>query len=183
MATVSYYARMKIIAETLTGSDFFAENNIEVILSDQLVQPIRDSNSPLLFFGIQRHQKMMFQEYNKVFDEETDKYIVSGRYCARNTLFFHFYGFDYSPVDVCQTVGLMLNYTDFSAYKMSASWFKLVDNRTYPSMLQGQVKQFYGLTIDFMMDDDVILSTAYPADGVTVTGTISGMNVNIGVFE
>lgn len=176
---ISYKSRIKKIVESLRP--LAQEKGFNIIYSDQKISSIRNSSKPLMYIGINSHQKMSFQSYTGDYNPEKGYFENYGVYVSLNKIFIDFYTFDYDFIDISQEVCLLLNYTDFSLYNMTASFFEVISNSIDPSMIQSQLKQSSKVITSWMMTDKIALPPVYKADRITVNGSISGLDFKVEV--
>lgn len=176
---VSYKSRIKKIINTL--QPLATEYGFLLEMADQKIDTIRNTMKPLMFVGINNHRKLSYQYYTGDWNAEGGFYETKAIYSSLNTVFVDFYTFDYDFIDVAQEVGILLNYTNFDLLDMTCPFFEVIENKTYPEMIQSQLKQTSRVINTFMMTDKITLPPVYKADKITLTGHLAGTDLNIEV--
>lgn len=176
---VSYKERIKKIVESL--QPMAEENNFKIIYSDQKISKIRNTQERLMYIGINNPKKMSFQAYTGDFNADDGYFETVARAVFLVPIFIDFYTFDYDFIDIAEEAAILLNYTDFSLQNMTCSFFEIITNDTSASMIESQLKQSSKVITSWMMTDEITLPPTYKADKITVTGSISGLDLNIEV--
>lgn len=176
---VSYKNRMQEIVKAI--KPFADLSGFSMEYSGQKINKIRDSSKPLMYVGFGNPSMISYQTYEGEYNTDTEQFDMLARYVSLVPVFIDFYTFDYDFIDVSRETGIILNSTDFSLFNMTASFFDVVSNTSQPDMIQSQLKQSSKLIISFMMTDEISLPPIYKADKISLTGSISGLNLSIEV--
>lgn len=154
-----------------------------VKVADQFFQPIQRTGVPNLFIGLQHHHPMQFQTYTNEWNEETQLFDIYGSYVSNNTIFFDYYASDYTGFDVSQNLKLLLPVSDYSGQQMDYYGCGDIIPIQDPTMLQGVLKQRWRFLAKFQFYDEILLSSAYKTDIITIAATavIDGSGTSVAI--